>query len=70
MDVQKLFTLLFLEDILLRKTLDYYEYGDFGLFFDIFCLLVLAIFRNSIHDHLNDFLDKILCLLLGNVLFW
>jgi len=70
MNVQKLFALILLEDIFLRKTLNYYEYSNFSLLLYIFCLLVLAVFRYSVHDYLNDFLDKVLSLLFGNVLLW
>ena len=70
MNVQKLFALILLEDIFLRKTLNYYEYSNFSLLLYILCLLVLAVFRYSVHDYLNDFLDKVLSLLFRNVLLW
>lgn len=70
MDVQKLFALILLEDILLRKTLDNYEHSYFGFLLYIFCLLVLAVFRYSVHNYLNNFLNKILSLLFWNILLW
>lgn len=70
MNVQKLFTLVFLEYILLWKTLNYDEYSYFGFLFYIFCLLVLAVFRDSVHYYLYNFLDKILSLFFWDVLLW
>ena len=67
--LQKVLTLFLLKYRCLSKLLHNNQYGYLGFLFDVLRLLMFRLRRNPIHNHLNYLHDKILTLLLGNVLF-
>lgn len=66
--LQENLAVLLLKHVGIGKLLDDDEDRDLGLLFDFFHFLMLTLRRYAVHDHLDDFEDKILRLLFRNIL--
>ena len=69
MIVQKILALVLLEHVGIGELLHNNENGDLCLLLDLFHLLMLALRRYPVHDHLDHLEHQVLCLVLRDVLF-
>ena len=66
--VQKILALVLLEHVGIGELLHNNENGDLCLLLDLFHLLMLALRRYPVHDHLDHLEHQVLCLVLRDVL--